>query len=506
MDEMAKALSLKRKRAYGDEKCFLEFRDEKVNLYINKEKNEFNNLHEMYEFLIIKHKSFLIYTNDFNLIFNFYYQFISNWEEKKISVVRVGARIYGLDLFNFISYRDMKYKFGSNNFTCAAALEIIDKEDGNRNASFTSNLGRLIEIDAVKQKFNPIPKSLRQIMMDETPKGAIILSRPNVEFTNVHCYDVCSAYIACLLEGNMPSKFIKTTNRIKGKQYFGKIKITNLKAKDPRMLTLYITKKQEGKDIAIVGSRVIAAAQYSFYLFFDEISIINQFYTYDKIEIDYSNLYEIKFEKLPLKTINAIRRLYDNKLAAKGQLDYDAFKQIVNRIYGFFITKRKLKDGTYDARDFTVPYQFGVWIISRQRLFMCCLINAVGLSHVVSAHTDGVKFDCDADEIVDKINMRRGLIYKDVGQWKKEGVLEKCLYFSNTVAKYLENGELKMKHGGITQEDVDNFLSGKTYKDVNEFSEFYLTIEQRLCCEEDRTYIERRKSLSSILCIGEGEE
>ena len=504
MNEIEKALALKGKRKLSEEKCFLEFKENKAILYINKKENQFKNLHEMYEFLAKKHKRFIIYTNNFNTIFNFYSQFYKSWEEKKIKLVSTGARIYGLDLFNFISYRDMKYKFGSNSFTCAAALEIIEKNDENRKTSFTSNLGRLIEIDAVKEKFKPIPKYLRQIMINETPKGAIILSRPNVEFTNVHCYDVCSAYIACLLEGNMPSKFIKTTHRIKGKAYFGKIKLINLRAKNPQMLTLYSSKKQEGDNIVIVGSRILAAAQYSFYLFFDEINIINQFYTYDKLEIDYDNLYEIKFEKLPLKTIKAIRRLYDDKLNAKNSLDYDGFKQIVNRIYGFFITKRQIGEDDFDARDYTVPYQIGVWIISRQRLFMCCLINSVGLSHVVSAHTDGIKFDCDADEIVNKINMRRGVIYKDVGQWKKEGVFEKCFYFSNTVAKYTENGIVKMKHGGITQEDIDDFLSGKTYEDVNEFSEFYITIGQELCCEEDKVYILKKKTLSNLLVIGEG--
>ena len=56
----------------------------------------------------------------------------------------------------------------------------------------------------------------------------------------------------------------------------------------------------------------------------------------------------------------------------------------------------------------------------------------------------------------------------------------------------------------ITQEDVDNFLSGKTYEEVNEFSEFYITIGQELCCEEDKVYILKKKTLSNLLVIGEG--
>jgi hypothetical protein len=78
---------------------------------------------------------------------------------------------------------------------------------------------------------------------------------------------------------------------------------------------------------------------------------------------------------LPLSSIKAIKKLYDDKLAAKGQLDYDGFKQIVNRIYGFFTTKRVNKEGKTVARDFQVPYQIGVWIVHRQRLFMAALIQ-----------------------------------------------------------------------------------------------------------------------------------
>ena len=134
---------------------------------------------------------------------------------------------------------------------------------------------------------------------------------------------------------------------------------------------------------------------------------------------------------------------------------------------------------------------------------MVALIQQVGIEHIVSAHTDGVKFDCNADEIVDKVNLRRGEIYKDVGQWKKEEVFDKCFYFSNTVAKYEVNGEIGMKHGGIAEDDVNEFLHNKTYEDINENADFYVTLasSKRLICEKDRTYISKRKVLSSILLM-----
>ena len=505
--EFEKALNLKSDRHFSEVKCFMEFRDEKVILYYGeKEIHRFNNLHDMNEWLAAKHKRFHVYTNDFNLVWKAYEKQIIFFRKRyRIQILEVGSRVYGLNLFNIVSFKDMKYKFGSDKFTAAAAVEIINKDKTRSKSSFTSNLGRLIDVDSIRKKFQPISLTLREKMMNETPNGAIILANVGKEFTDVHCYDVCSAYIACLLEGRILYKFTKVNKRAKNQEYYGKITYKNLKAKNPQMLTLYGTKKMEGINIVQVGNRILAAERYSFYCFLNERWIIDQYYTYDSCNIDCDNLYWIQFEKLPLSSIKAIKKLYDDKLAAKGQLDYDAFKQIVNRIYGFFTTKRVNKEGKMVARDYQIPYQIGVWIVHKQRLFMAALIQQVGIEHVVSAHTDGVKFDCDADEIVEKVNLRRGEIYKDVGQWKKEEVFTHCFYFSNTVAKYEVDGIVGMKHGGITQEDVDEFLIGKTYDDINEDADFYLTLAstKAIVCEKDRTYIRKKKVLSNILLMGE---
>lgn len=499
--EIQKALALKNERKFSDTKCFMEFKEERIHLYIGKELHIFPNFHDMYEFLAATHKRYHVYTNEFDLILKFYCGY--NKEKYKIRALSFGNKIYGLNILNVVSFKDMKYRYGSNNFTAAAAIEIISKDENNLRSSFTSNLGRLIDADLIKEKFKPINKDLRLKMINESSSGAIILTQTGKEFKDVHCYDVCSAYLACLLEGNMPSRFIKTNKRIKGQEYFGKVKIKGLKAKNPQMLTLYRSKKMEGTDVALIGRRIIAATEYSFYCFLNEKWIIDQYYTYDSFEIDYENLWQIEFEKLPLKTIKAIRQLYDKKLAAKGQIDYDGFKQIVNRIYGFFITKIE-RDYGQDARDYKIPYQIGLWIIHRQRLFMSALIAAVGIDHVVSAHTDGVKFDCNADEIVDKVNMSRGEIYKDVGQWKKEEVFDRCYYFSNTVGKYEVNGIVGMKHGGIPKADIDEFLEERAYEDVNGSEDFYKTIARKIICQKDRTYIEKEKTLSNFLIESEG--
>lgn len=61
-----------------------------------------------------------------------------------------------------------------------------------------------------------------------------------------------------------------------------------------------------------------------------------------------------------------------------------------NRIFGYFITTYEV-DGELRIRDKDVPYQIGLWIISKQRQIMLDAIEAVGLENVVAAHTDGIK-------------------------------------------------------------------------------------------------------------------
>ena len=499
-ENIDKALSLKWDRHFSEVKCFIEFKNKQVVLYYGKEEIKvFNTLHDMYEWLAAKDKRFHVYTNDFNLILERYKHF--NHEKYKIKALKYGSKIYGLTVYNVVCFRDMKCKFGSNTFSAAAAVEIINKDKTDTRASFTSNLGKKIKAEEISKEFEPILGRVRSAMLNETPKGAIIIANKGKEFTNVHCYDVCSAYIAHLLEGELPYKFKQVGYMKKGHKYFVQFKFKNLKAKNFQVLPLYITNKQQGENIVLANKRVVAAEEYVFYNFYDEKLIIDQYYTYDSCELGV--IYEIEFKELPKESREAIQKIYDDKLAAKGQLDYDGYKQIVNRIYGFFITKIPSMYGGDRVRDKEVPYQVGVWIIHRQRMLMCALIKKVGIEHVVSAHTDGIKFDCNADEIVDKMNRHRGFIYKDVGQWKKEEVLDRCFYFSNTIAKYQIGDEIGMKHGGISQEDIDQFLKGKSYDDINEYAEIELTTDKELVCEKNGIYIKKHKTTSYLSVIAE---
>lgn len=495
--EFEKVLALKDLRKDSDIKSFIDFDNNKILLYYNvknPELHKFNNFHQLYEFLIVQHKSFYIYTNELLLIIKLYAKF--NKEKFKIKLLCQGTIPYGLNCFNFIKFRDMKYKYGSNKFSAAAAIKIISNDKSDVRTSFTSNLGTRINLDSIKEAFPPTNNKVLSMMLSETPKGAIIFAKTNQEFTNVYCYDVVSAYIAQLLDGQLPYDFKQVSKMVKGKNYFVRFTFAGLKAKDLSMLPLYGTEKLSGKNIVRAGNRIVMAEEYSFYNFYDEIWIVNQYYTYDKVEI--GTIYEVEFKSLPDAARQAIQKVYDDKLAAKGKIDYDGFKQIVNRIYGLFLMKLPSKLGEGDRiRDKTVPYQIGVWIIHRQRMFMTSLIAAVGTEHVVSAHTDGVKFDCNANEIIEKFNVKRN-IYKNVGHWAPEEILDRCYYFSNTVAKYEINGKINMKHGGIPEADIIDFIKDRTYDDINIYEDFLKTISRQIVCEEDRTFIKREQIVTSI--------
>lgn len=491
-EEIKKALSLKFERKFSEDKCFMEIKEEKIWLYIGfKETLQFNNFMEMYEELARRHKRFHVYTNELNLLLKLYYK----RKNLKVKALMVGRLIYGLNVANVVSFKDMKYKFGSDKFSKDVALNLIQKDTGDVRSSFTSNLGKRIGIEYIKEKFPPISRSLRKEMILHSPKGPIIFSSPDQEFENVHCYDGDSAYPAILLEGMLPSKFIKINKIIKGKKYFGRVIIKDLRANDPRYLPLYSTEDLIGEDIAVIGSRVIAAKTYEFYCFLDEKWIIDRYYKYKSFQIDFNNLYMVEFSRLPEKSRSAIKKLYNDKLKAKGTKDYEGIKQIINRVYGFFLTKNG--DGN-DVRDPEIPYQIGLWIIHKQRMMMVGLIEKVGIQYLVQAHTDGVKFCCDADDIVAAANEKRGIIYKNIGQWKIEETLDRCYYYGHTLGKYQIGDQVGMKHGGISNSDIKEFLEEKTYDDITEKSIINRTVSQDIVVEENRTFIFKKKEPISL--------
>lgn len=125
-------------------------------------------------------------------------------------------------------------------------------------------------------------------------------------------------------------------------------------------------------------------------------------------------------------------------------------------------------------------------------------IEKIGLDNVVAAHTDGIKVVGCFDKEFEELNKKRGLVYKDLGQWGKEEVIDKIKYLSNVKAKYIVNGELKMKHGGISDIDIKHFLMGKSYENIDDKSLIYFTSDKKICENCNGIYVVLKRILIPI--------
>lgn len=204
----------------------------------------------------------------------------------------------------------MKYYFGAE-FSAATAIHMIETTEIKRyNSSFTGQIGKILNIDAIKANFPKIRTYLQDKMFNYSSRGAIIYSQCK-EFYNVHSYDVVSAYAALLLEQEFPYEFIKTEKIVKGaKCHYGKVTLKGLVFKTPGFYPLYLTRKIDGKNIIKNKKRIMAAGEISFYCFLElELPIITAAYRYSSLEI--SDLYYANTKPLPQESKETIKQYFD---------------------------------------------------------------------------------------------------------------------------------------------------------------------------------------------------
>lgn len=438
------------------------------------------------QYIMKKNKCLYLYTNQFDLILDYHLNNNSEYYRTKEQKLNGSKRTISFDIFESFVIRDMKYYHGTDKLDSAAALKLAtDNKPKRWTSSYTGQIGKALNIDAIKKSFKQLPFDLLNNMLMNSSQGAIIYSTIE-EFKNVYCYDITSAYPTILL-GKVPKNFIRSKYEpAQGRVHFGRIIIKNFKSKNPRFIPLY-RGKEVPKDCVLAGKRIAAGTSYSYYGFIEhELRILKNYYECESVSI--ADVYRCEMDYLPEESRESIKAVYDNKLAAKGTDNYDGFKQMFNRIFGYFITTYE-KDGELKIRDKDVPYQIGLWIISQQRQIMLNAIEAVGLENVVAAHTDGIKVVGNFNSTFEEINLRRGSVYKDLGEWKLEEVIDRIQYLSNVKAKYEVNGELKMKHGGISDVDTTHFLMGKTYDQINSNSMISFTIKKKIIENEEGIYI-----------------
>lgn len=457
---------------------------------------------QLYNFLTInyawKNKNIILYTNQFNLVLD--YHLNKNYYRTLVQHLSKNEnKIMSFKVLDSFIIRDMKYFYGSDKLSTKASINAINSKKIKRwNSSYTGEIGEALKIEAIKKEFPRLPDNLLNNMLMHTSQGAIIYASEK-EAKDVHSYDVISAYPSILL-GKVPYSFKKIMQYNPNKVCFGKITIKNFKAKYKNFIPLY-KGKENPKECVVCGKRIYAGLNYTYYGFIkDELRILNTYYNYESLKI--SDLYECEMDYLPRESRTSIINLFNRKNNAKGTEDYEGYKQMFNRLFGYFITTCK-DNKELKIRDKRVPYQVGLWIISQQRQIMLDAIDKVSIDKVVSCHTDGIKVIGNHDIDFKELNNKRGTIYKNIGHWSKEEHIDRIQYLSNVKAKYEVNGKLYMKHGGISDEDIEEFLANKTYDSITLDSKIKVTLKEKIAETKKGTFITKQRALIPIKILNE---
>lgn len=496
-----------RKIKYSDDVYYLNF-DVIFELWLKgKIVKTFDNIKEVNQYLFYQYidkkpaRRVYVYTVYFDEIFKLYYEFE---EQAALNVLNLRNREEpkAFRVFGGITYKDAKYYLGTDkvdNIKPSNYCELIQRfhVSGNIKSSFTTSLkDTLLNEDLLD--FGS-PKNLPLCVVDElyqnTSLAPIIYSETNKEFQNVYCYDFDSAYISLYFKYLFPYRFIYVGNRIDSdKEHFVRVKFINIRAKNPHFLPLSVADRKNGKNIKFIAptsKRVLMGEEVVVSIFYKlEMELIKQYYEFDDIIIEQS--YEVEMKQLPRSFLKTVLELYKTKEAAKHNNEpYADKKVLLNRIHGFFLTAKKFNNKKTQMYK-SLPVQIGFYTIALQRVIMCNLMSQIGLNNIVSAHTDSIKTKKDFVEIINKYNEKEKLGSSDtLGLLEFEGKMEKVVYFSNTRAKYIMDGEFHIKHGGIDYKTAQDIIDSYTYDTLSNTSPYEHTLDRSFEREGNKNILYR---------------
>ena len=479
-------------------------------LWLDSEKiGSFNSIREVNLFLFNKYvspevrgaKKVYVYTVYFDELYEILKK---NSKEIALKVTNYKKKtiVEAFQIYGGITFKNAKYYLGTDKVDDIDPANycgmIKSFHNANIKHSFTTSLKDAIlskEMEEFGNKEN-LPNEVMQELYNYASLAPIIYSDINKEFTNVYCYDFDSAYVDKYFKCRYPTKF-KACSVSSKNAVLLRLRIKNIKAKNPRFCCLSVADKSCGEKIicpTLESKRVLMAKEVVISVFRFEMKMIEECYTYDEIIVERAWTAELR--KLPKCFLDAVLETYQTKENAKrGGVPYADKKVLLNRIHGFFITKKEnlyVKDELQPMYA-KVPMQIGFFTIALQRMMMYELIKKVGLENIVSAHTDSIKTKGNYETIIKEWNETYKNPYSDtMGVLEFEGIMEKVVYFSNTRAKYIMNGEFKIKHGGIWLRDAEDILNNYTYDSLNKSSSYQHTIKKVFRGkEEGMTYLKR---------------
>jgi hypothetical protein len=101
------------------------------------------------------------------------------------------------------------------------------------------------------------------------------------------------------------------------------------------------------------------------------------------------------------------------------------------------------------------------------------IAHEIGEKDMIHGHTDSLKFVGNHEDVIEKYNAT--IEYEKLGKFKNEGTMDKVVYYNINKAKYLMNGELGLKHGGIPEDDLSPIYN-KGYNNINFSTTYLLTL------------------------------
>ena len=447
----------------------------KVKFYTNEEIIELDHIKDFLSLKSKNDKGLIIFmaTQEFDVLYDYFTAIGLEIKDIKLFGIDylIGFTVGKKDSNTYKTFYLMKYKIGTDEFDMdnekdkKVALDLIGNVSSNQQSGYTSELRKSIKVEEEFLNFH---------VRYKPSLSPMIFAKCNREFFNVKCRDACSFY-PFLLTQELPhfKGFIKKEDidfNNKKKTYYGGLRIYNIKAKTAFCSISLIGEHNEteiaaGQGIGIInhGTRLVSADKIVIFGWLPFLIEELQDYDFDYLEIsDLVAEYELKIDVI-LREI--IIKVFEKKQEKKRRGEpYKAEKIMLNRYYGFFITK-----GNKSA-----PAHYGQFIVAKGKTIIRRLALEIGLEDVVQGHTDSIKFVGDHEDVIERYNSE--IEFEELGKFANEGTMEKVIYYNTNRAKYLINGKLGLKHGGIADSDL-KFIMKMDYDDIGINTEYFRTLE-----------------------------
>lgn len=411
-------------------------------------------------------KGVIVYVKD--EYFNPLVRHIKRTNPDKLKEIKIYDKIIGCKLENEQykfkkTFYKLKFKLGTEDLDVNNATAHIKEIPNKSCQGYTSILRKQIKVS----------EELLDFTVGETAPSLspMLYAKLNKEHINVKCFDITSFY-PYLLTQELPhfdkivdKKELDLTN--KNFTYYGAIKIKDIKAKTP-LCTLSLVGNPKGDimpgqgiDILNLGTRLISAREITLFGFLPFLLNFLKEYHYNSYEISK------KIARFKLEQDSDLRNLIIEKFRIKQEkknagLDYLGEKVLLNRIYGFFITKGNNSAAHYSQ-----------YVVQKGKYILLNIIKQIGLNDVVHSHTDSIKFIGNHEDVINAYNDT--IEFSELGRFVHEGTMEKVVFYGINKAKYLMNNKLGFKHGGIDKKDIEPLLK-MDYEKIDKDTDYNLTI------------------------------